>query len=48
MSGYVEALEAHNAMHDPKAAEGGRKKQSKISDERLRNFMRAHGMNGDG
>ena len=39
MSGYIEALEAHNAMHNP-----AEKKPSKISDERLLGFMRAHGM----
>lgn len=42
MSGYFEALEAYNAMHDPEAAKDV---VSKPAGKRLKRFMQAHAVN---
>lgn len=41
LSGYFEALEAYNAMHDPDAAKG----QTRPASGRLKRFVQAHAVN---
>ena len=42
LSGYLEALEAHNEAHDPEAGKG----EIKSDMDRLAKFHRAHGRDG--